>query len=459
MAQPVALRPALRAYIAAIITLAVFGFLTVSSLDGHFPGDLRQNASGLFAFLVVGLLLELAEHRLAVSASGSISFIVYLAGSLVFGPTWGGVLTAISFGAAHTLNRRPPLKIAFNASQQTFAILIAGQVYLGLGGVVRPGSLDASLLPFTAMVLTFFTVNSFAVSFAVALSEQRGVGEVWLRNTWSLAAYDLVASTLGLGIAVLYSSRYGLFAVAGVVALILFLRHVYMVSLQLQAANREMLDVMVKSIEARDPYTSGHSQRVAELARLLAREVGLGLREIDSIHTAALLHDVGKIYEEFAPLLRKEVRLTADEFSVMKTHPIRSAELVGTVSTLRGIVDRAVRHHHENYDGSGYPDGLCADAIPVGARIIMVADTVDAMTSHRPYRAALTYEEVVSELRKYAGLQFDPSVVEAFLSSATIRAYVEARRREQGTRPELRSGQSRVPSVEGGSAGEPARSA
>jgi hypothetical protein len=459
MAQQVALRPALRAYIAATILLATVAFLAVSGFDQHFPGDLRQSASGLLAFLVVGLLLELAEHRLAVSASGSISFIVYLAGSLVFGPTWGGLLTAVSFSAAHTLNRRPPLKIAFNASQQTFAILIAGQVYLGLGGVVRPGSLDASLLPFAGMVLTFFAVNSFAVSFAVALSERRGVGEVWLRNTWSLAAYDLVASTLGLGIAVLYSSRYGLFAVAGVVALILFLRHVYMVSLQLQAANREMLDVMVKSIEARDPYTSGHSQRVAELARLLAREVGLGLREIDSIHTAALLHDVGKIYEEFAPLLRKEVRLSPDEFSLMKTHPIRSAELVGTVSTLRGAVDRAVRHHHENYDGSGYPDGLAGDAIPVGARVIMVADTVDAMTSHRPYRAALTYEEVVSELRKYAGLQFDPSIVEAFLSSPTIRSYVETRRREQGPKPRTLSKESRLPMPGSSSAEESAVSA
>jgi HD domain len=459
MAQPGALRPALRAYIAAIIALAVLGFLVVSNLDQHFPGDLRRDSTGLIAFLVVGLLLELAEHRLAVSASGSISFIVYLAGSLVFGPTWGGVLTAISFSAAHTLNRRPPLKIAFNAGQQTFAILVAGQVYLGLGGVVRPESLDASLVPFAGMVLTFFGVNSFAVSCAVALSEQRGVGEVWLRNTWSLAAYDLVASTLGLGIAVLYSSRYGLFAVAGVVALILFLRHVYMVSLQLQAANREMLDVMVKSIEARDPYTSGHSQRVAELARLVAREVGLGLRDIDSIHTAALLHDVGKIYEEFAPLLRKEVRLTADEFAVMKTHPIRSAELVGTVSTLRGDVDRSVRHHHENYDGSGYPDGLSGEAIPVGARIIMVADTVDAMTSHRPYRSALSYEEVVSELRRYAGLQFDPTIVEAFLGSASIRAYVEARRREQGPRPTFLTGQPMAPASMTSPTGKPALSA
>jgi hypothetical protein len=356
---------------------------------------------------------------------------MYLAALLVFGPTWGGLLTATTFGVAHILNRRPPLKIAFNAAQQTLAILLAGQVYLGLGGVIRPTSLDSSLVPFGAMVLAFFGVNSLAVSSAVALSEKRGLGEVWLRNTWSLAAYDLVASTLGLGIAVLYSSRYGLFAVGGVAALILFLRHVYMVNLQLQAANREMLDVMVKSIEARDPYTGGHSHRVAELARMIARQLGLSLREVDSIGTAALLHDVGKIYEEFAPLLRKADSLTADEFSLMQTHPIRSSELVATVTSLRGPVEKAVRHHHESYDGSGYPDKLAGDAIPIGARVIMVADTVDAMTSHRPYRPALGYEELVSELHRYSGSQFDPTVVEAFLQSGAVKGFLDSRRSPQ----------------------------
>lgn len=423
----VPMRPAVRIYIAVTVVVAVMAFAGVAGFDPNFPGDARADLAGLVVFFLVGLMLELAEHRLAVSASGSISFIVYLAALMVFGPTWGGLLTASSFVLAHSLNRRPPLKIAFNASQQTLAILVAGQIYLGLGGSIRPTSLDASLVPFGAMVIAFFGVNSLAVSAAVALSEGKGLGEVWLRNTWGLAAYDLVASTLGLAIAVLYSSRYGLFAVGGVVALILFLRHVYMVNLQLQSANREMLELMVKSIEARDPYTSGHSQRVAEIARMLARELALGLGEIDAIATAALLHDVGKIYEEFAPLLRKEDRLTSEEYSLMKTHSTRSGELVATVSNLRGPVEKAVRHHHENYDGSGYPDRLAGDQIPIGARIIMVADTVDAMTSHRPYRRALAYDQVVSELTKYSGSQFDPRVVSAFLKSAAIRALIDSR--------------------------------
>jgi HD-GYP domain-containing protein (c-di-GMP phosphodiesterase class II) len=112
----------------------------------------------------------------------------------------------------------------------------------------------------------------------------------------------------------------------------------------------------------------------------------------------------------------------------MQTHPIRSSELVATVTSLRGLVEKAVRHHHESYDGSGYPDKLAGDTIPIGARVIMVADTVDAMTSHRPYRPALGYEELVSELRRYSGSQFDPTVVEAFLQSGAVKGFLDSRR-------------------------------
>src|SRR5204863_3987702 len=110
--------------------------------------------------------------------------------------------------------------------------------------------------------------------------------------------------------------------------------------------------------------------------------------DMDGIRRAALLHDVGKIYEEFAPLLRKEGRLTSEEMMTMRTHVVRSAELVETAARLRGSIQAMIRHHHENFDGSGYPDGLAGVRIPLGARIIMIADTIDAMTTDRPYRRA-----------------------------------------------------------------------
>src|SRR5439155_13497963 len=143
--------------------------------------------------------------------------------------------------------------------------------------------------------------------------------------------------------------------------------------------------------------------------------------DLDSIKRAALLHDVGKIYEEFAPLLRKDGRLSPEEMMIMRSHVVRSAQLVATATRLRGTVEAMIRHHHENYDGSGYPDGLSGEQIPMGARIIMIADTVDAMTTDRPYRKALSLQRAIEELKKYAGVQFDPKLVELVSRSPGIR--------------------------------------
>src|SRR5206468_1544413 len=200
-----------------------------------------------------------------------------------------------------------------------------------------------------------------------------------------------------------------------------FVRHMYRMNLQLERANRELLELMVKAIEARDPYTSGHSLRVSEYARSMARELGLPAKHVDDIATAALLHDVGKIHEDFAPLLRKTGRLTPEERMLMQAHPVKSADLAGTIAEFRGRVQTDIRNHHENYDGTGYPDGLIGEAIPIGARIIMIADTLDAMTTDRPYRKALTLQRTLEELGKYAGIQFDPKLVILVSKSPGIR--------------------------------------
>jgi putative nucleotidyltransferase with HDIG domain len=198
-------------------------------------------------------------------------------------------------------------------------------------------------------------------------------------------------------------------------------RQLYQMNLQLQEELEEKLELMVKAMEARDPYTSGHSRRVAEYAVVIARELKLSAADVDSVKRAALLHDVGKIYEEFAPILRKEGRLSPEETMVMRSHVVRSAQLVATAARLRGSVEGMIRHHHENFDGSGYPDGLAGDQIPMGARIIMIADTVDAMTTDRPYRTALTLHRAFEELAKYAGRQFDPTLVRLVSNSPSIR--------------------------------------
>jgi HD-GYP domain-containing protein (c-di-GMP phosphodiesterase class II) len=123
-------------------------------------------------------------------------------------------------------------------------------------------------------------------------------------------------------------------------------------------------------------------------------------------------------------LLSKEGRLTEEEWEIMKTHSAKSAELVALFSRFKGNVLDSVRWHHERWDGKGYPDGIVAEAIPLGARIIMVSDTIDAMSTDRPYRKALSFEKVISELIKYRGIQFDPNLVDATINSVTIRRMV-----------------------------------
>jgi putative nucleotidyltransferase with HDIG domain len=438
---------AVNLYVAAIALFGAMSLIVSAVFDPLARFNDAASVFGVLAFVLLALGLQLAEYRLAVGTShGAIAFIVYMAAALLFGPTWCAAITAVTVLSAQALSRKAPLKIAFNVSQHVIALVAGTYAYVLMGGPIPPNSLNDALLPFFAFVLTAFAINGCAVSGVIAISEGKRFSDVLIQNTWALALYDLVASGLALGVAWLYV-QFGFKGMAAVVVPILFLRHTYLINLQLQNTNRELLELMVKAIEARDPYTSGHSQRVAELARALASAAGAGFKETEAIATAALLHDVGKIYEEFAPLLRKAGKLTEHERFVMESHPARSAELVSTISNLRGSVERIVRHHHENYDGSGYPLGLAGDEIPLGARIVMIADTTDAMTTDRPYRRALSYEKVLAELDEYSGRQFDPRLVRAFRSSQAIRAILSARR--PATPPSMRQSRRRLgaPSV------------
>lgn len=412
-------------YVSLVVAAGLASLVLSVKLDPTLLVRPASSAVGALAFLVVAVALDVSERRLAVGpATGTLAFLAYIAAALVLGPTLAGVVAGLSVLGSHILSRKPVVKTLFNTAQHVLAIVAGGAVFVSLGGRIPPDFLEGVFVPFVGLVVAYFVINSSLVSGVVAISEERRFSDVWIANTWSLAGYDLVASALALGVAWLYV-RSGILGMALVFPPIVFLRHAYLVNLQLQATNRELLELMVKAIEARDPYTSGHSQRVSALARELARQLGLHFRDVESIATAALLHDVGKIYEEFAPILRKEGKLTPEERQIMHSHPARSAELVGTISTLRGYVEKCVRHHHENFDGTGYPERLVGGEIPLGARIILVADTTDAMTTDRPYRKALTYERVVQELDKYADKQFDPRVVGAFKRSPGIRRMVQ----------------------------------
>lgn len=443
-------RIGIRGFVFSLAILAIISIAVSAPYAEAFPG------AWAFSILwLAGFLTGTAVTRLRVGdASGSVAFIVALAVAVLFGPFWAGVLTTLTALAVQVWKKNEPIKIVFNVSQQVVSVVVAAAIYVLLGGKNPPAfflagsdaqlsGILATLVAFFIGSVAYFTINSASVSTAVALSSNRSPKDIWRANTVWVLGYDVSASSLSLLVAWLFLwfdrspgvQRLGflvimlsIFAIRHMYGKLHVLRNLHdeleRAYEKLELNLREQLEMMVKSIEARDPYTSGHSRRVAALSKAIASDLSIDSKLVDEIENAALLHDVGKIHEEFAPLLSKEGRLTEEEWEIMKTHATKSAELVALFSRFQGNVLESVRWHHERWDGKGYPDGIAAEKIPLGARIIMIADTIDAMSTDRPYRKALSFEKVVSELIKYRAIQFDPSLVDVTINSVTVRRLV-----------------------------------
>ena len=368
----------------------------------------------------IGFIAASLAYRVQRSSLGETSFIPYLS-ALVLYPSWTVVvLVGIGSAAAEIRRRKIGIKLVFNVAQLILAAACASLVYVLLGGKPLAGT-DAAFnaIPHSTAVITFLLVNTFAVSAAIGLTEGKSIVRTWYEGNAAGFVTDIVLIPFVFGFARAYHD-WGIWGAAPLLVLVFGLRFTYQSKFQLETTNKELLELFVQTVEFRDPYTSGHSQRVSRYARIIAKAVGLSSKEIARIEIAGMLHDVGKIHEIFAPILSKPGRLTPEERGIMELHPIKSAELVANLSEFADIIP-AVRHHHENWDGSGYPDRLAGREIPIGSRIIMFADTIDAMTTDRPYRKALTEVEVRTELQKYKGTQFDPYILDALLASPDFR--------------------------------------
>jgi putative nucleotidyltransferase with HDIG domain len=425
----------LHGFVGLTVVLAIAAMTASWNFRLPFPGYWD-----LGSFLLITFFLEQLVMQLRAGGKGSISFVMHIAAGILFGGFWGATIAAVSLCLSQILRGLPPIKVVFNVSQLALSVSASLLVYQLLGGSIPPAylrplelvpadALRSDFVLFFVFAALYFAINSIAVSTAVSLSTGQSFREVWTLNTRGVLVYDLGASIVAIMAAWFFIrsqqlTAFGPLGLLAVIAPIMIVRHVYGMYHNLQESGRELLAVMVKAIEARDPYTSGHSLRVSQLSRAIAMELGLSSVEIERIETAALLHDVGKIHEEFAPLLRKEGRLTAEETALMQTHSAKSAELVGIISKFRGFIQDSVRHHHERWDGEGYPAGLSGRNIPLGSRIILISDTIDAMTTDRPYRKRLPLEVVIAELQKCKGTQFDPDLVEVTVSSVGVRRLI-----------------------------------
>ncbi len=430
--------PRLPVYVTTVCVTAAVLLISVEWTSAASGAEFWNAFSSLLALALLAELFSTQVNR--STSTTAVSFVPFIAAIILLGAPWAMAIAGTTVLVAEKIIRRKQLiKVVHNTAKEVVAIGVAALVYTVLGSGPSLVDFTPEFDGFLLAVCVYFVISNGATATAMALSSGTSLYEAWGRVVLKGLAYDLFASLLALLLAFLYSEL----AVVGLLLVIVplfFVRHTNQMNSQLEDTNRDLLELMVKAIEARDPYTSGHSQRVAQLAGTLAREIGLGFKEVEKITTAALLHDVGKIYREFAPILRKEDTLDEHEQLLMESHPGRSAELVSTISSLRGTIEDCVRHHHEHYDGSGYPSGLMGDDIPLGARIVAIADTTDAMTTDRPYRCAMSYEMVLAELTVQAGRQFDPYLVEAIRRSAAIHSLVADRSRGATTAPTTKAG-------------------
>lgn len=401
----------------------VLGIAAAAVLWRLYPPTPNWSLSTILTLAVLAITAEAMAFLLPRGATGSISFIPYLTTVLLV-PNFAA-LVAIS-GArliVEVAMRKRLIKTLFNVAQLTLSYSLAICIYNLLGGASLLALKHLTVAQVTVVVgmpmlvayVATFAVNTLLVSHVIALSTNEKTWQVWRENNTATIGLDILASPLVFAFAWVYTS-YGPLIASLLWLPILGLRQLSTTNLELAQTNRELLELMIKSIEARDPYTSGHSRRVKEYAVHIARLIGLTAAEVEKIGTAALLHDVGKIYDKYAPILLKEDRLTPQEWTIIKEHPVDGANLIATMTRLRELVP-AVRHHHENWDGTGYPEGLKGDDIPLASRVIMFADTFDAMTTKRPYRGPMGEEEVRSELMRCRGRQFDPEITDRLLSS------------------------------------------
>jgi putative nucleotidyltransferase with HDIG domain len=408
-----------------IFVFTVVGCALFSAVALFVVGDANatQSAEAALCFAFLGVFAQFLRYRFDANTSATIVFLPFLA-TLFLAPTWVALVAIAVVGyIGAIIMKQTSLKKLFNIAQYVLISAIAIVIYRELGGTSWLIQFQFNWVAYLGAFTAFVLLNATLVAAVVTLSDDKKFTQTWLTLIQSQILYDV----LSLPLAYLFAFVYVRFGPLGVMALglpLLGARQLYTTNFQLEKVNQELLELMVAAIEARDPYTSGHSRRVARNARIIARALGLPTRDVERVGIAALLHDVGKIHEVFAPILRKPGKLTPDERLAMETHPIKSAELVQNVSHLSDIVT-AIRNHHENWDGTGYPDGLRAEEIPTWSRIIMLADTVDAMTTNRPYREALTEREVTAELVGLRGEQFDPHMCDVLLRSPLYASLFE----------------------------------
>jgi putative nucleotidyltransferase with HDIG domain len=401
-----------RRYVGAI-GVGALGLLTLL-LSTTEPIPWSEFALFLSLILLAGARpVLLPKSRVGIT----VTFIIEMVAIIRMPPAAVALASALAVIGLRPQGRWLPFpKLIFNSAQSALAAGFAALTYRGLGGTseIRPENLDTLILATAAATFVYFVVNTTAVTGVIAISTGSPFISTWLSSHGWLTSTYVAFGASGIVLA-------GLYQVVGVVSLpllvvpLLVARAAFHSYQEVSDAYDSTVRAFVRAIDAKDAYTRGHSERVAEYGKMIAERTGMSESEVMVFYYGALLHDIGKL------VIRKEVltkpdSLSKDEWHEVKRHPILGAQIVQDIDFLRESVD-AVLSHHERLDGSGYPAGLAGDLVRPWARIMGVADSYDAMTSTRAYRGSRTNEEAIAELKRCSGTLYDPRYVQAFVEA------------------------------------------
>lgn len=391
---------------AALLATGSVAMLVTSALQ---PGATRLTPDDLLASLVLVLLIA-AARRFPLHFASKTKIVVdtslIFAALLLLPMPWGPLVAGAGVLLGHLLFWRAWLDIVVNTSVVVVQAACAQWAYRTLGGSI-PIKFDTVAIAWPAMVagLAILITERLLVGMAVAVHRRANFAQVFSGLWVKGVREDACLLLLGL-LAVLVIQVQPLALLLLLIPIAVVYRGLHT---SLQALSWEAVEALADVIDQRDHYTAGHSKRVSELARRLAVEMGLSRDQVTTIRLAARVHDLGKIAID-SSILSKPSPLTEEEWDLMRHHPLTAVEIISRVPKFSSGAD-CVLHHHERWDGSGYPDGLRGDLIPIGACIIAVADGYDAMMSDRPYRQALTLDVVMEEFRRGAGMQWNEKVV------------------------------------------------
>ena len=403
----------------------------------------------VFLFVGLAVIAELLQLDLYGKGTVSVSVAVAFAAALVTGLP-GLVLVSAALVLAHRVRQTPifdrtaAYKTAFNWATHVLAGVLPVFVLRLLDLDFRLDNLLVLIIPMALSAFAYFIVDTGLIATVISLVSGDSPVRVWRERYEWLISHYLTLCTLGLFVGLAYTTT-GALGVLVFTMPVLMMRvamkqyisqtehsvrelqrmneelthanaEVVAASRTMQSLNEELFLTLSKIIDARDPYVGGHASKVADYAVAIAHDLGVEAERMSPLRQAGFLHDIGKIAISEA-VLHKPAKLTPEEYEYIKTHAPLGGEFLETSSILRHLAP-FVRHHHERWDGKGYPDMLAGDDIPLEARILAVCDAVEAMASDRPYRKGMSLDEVVAEVKRCAGTQFDPQVAAAFVRIA-----------------------------------------